>query len=367
MKLSVKRWLAILAVASVLAIAYWFGGSGGTANEPASSGTSATVGAPASPAAAEENDGGASAVDRALPDSSEYDAAEAEPEPADPEQAGAKAHSQPDSRSTVETPSEPQPDEGSSASVKSSGPAPAEPGKTREGSKDVDKEAAGKGDKSKDAAEGESPARPAPAEAPSTGAGKQPAGKTPAAAASGSGGTVKPADPKETKGKDSYLTEPVPEGKPEPVEWQQADVDKKRAFTATLSVDSSTILDHLDQFNADKLEVLPDDGVIFAAQKVTFYEGESVFDVLLREMKRHKIHMEFEMTPLYNSNYIEGIHNIYEFDCGELSGWMYRVNGWFPNYGASRYQLQDGDVIEWLYTCDLGRDIGGGQNDQGGK
>ena len=44
---------------------------------------------------------------------------------------------------------------------------------------------------------------------------------------------------------------------------------------------------------------------------------------------------------------------------GELSGWMYRVDGWFPNYGCSRYQLQDGDVVEWLYTCDLGADIGG--------
>jgi hypothetical protein len=123
----------------------------------------------------------------------------------------------------------------------------------------------------------------------------------------------------------------------------------------------------MDQFNKDKLEVLPDDGVIFPATKVTFYEGESVFDVLLREMKKAKIHMEFEMTPLYNSNYIEGINNIYEFDCGELSGWMYRVNGWFPNYGASRYQLKDGDVIEWLYTCDLGRDIGGGQTSTGGE
>jgi uncharacterized membrane-anchored protein len=57
--------------------------------------------------------------------------------------------------------------------------------------------------------------------------------------------------------------------------------------------------------------------------------------------------------------YIQGINNIYEFDAGALSGWMYRVNGWFPNYGASRYVVQQGDVIEWVYTCDLGRDVGG--------
>ncbi|WP_141504885.1 DUF4430 domain-containing protein [Paenibacillus luteus] len=167
--------------------------------------------------------------------------------------------------------------------------------------------------------------------------------------------------------KDKYLTDPVPEGKPKPVEWQDTTVDKSQKLTVTLSVTAASILDNMDLFNEDKLEVLPEDGIIYKAQKVTFYEGESVFDVLLREMKKSKIHMEFEMTPIYNSNYIEGINNIYEFDCGELSGWMYKVNGWFPNYGSSRYLLKDGDVIDWVYTCDLGRDIGGENGAAGSK
>jgi len=149
------------------------------------------------------------------------------------------------------------------------------------------------------------------------------------------------------------------EVKPDPVEWQDTSVDKEKPLYITLSVSAATILDNLSMLDESKLEVLPKDGIIYAAKKVLFYEGESVFDVLLREMKNNKIHMEFEMTPLYNSNYIEGIHNLYEFDCGELSGWMYSVNGWFPNYGSSRYSLQDGDIVEWLYTCDLGRDVGG--------
>lgn len=91
------------------------------------------------------------------------------------------------------------------------------------------------------------------------------------------------------------------------------------------------------------------------------------FNLLVREMKQSKIHLEFENTPIYNSAYIEGIANLYEFDCGELSGWMYRVNGWFPNYGCSRYELQDGDKVEWLYTCDLGADIGGGDSTRNGR
>jgi len=158
---------------------------------------------------------------------------------------------------------------------------------------------------------------------------------------------------------DKYQTAKIPEGKPVPVEPQETKVNKKKEYHATMSIVCSTILDNKDKFDESKLEVLPKDGIILAAKKVTFYEGESVFDVLLRETQNEKIHMEFVSTPIYNSNYIEGINNIYEFDCGELSGWMYKVNGWFPNYGCSRYTLKDGDKIEWVYTCDLGRDIGG--------
>ena len=157
---------------------------------------------------------------------------------------------------------------------------------------------------------------------------------------------------------DTYMTSPVPEGNPDPVEPQDT-VIGTTAMTCTLSVQCSMILDNISNLNPDKTELVPEDGVIFPPTVVTFYEGESVFNVLQREMKRALIHLEFVNTPIYNSAYIEGINNLYEFDCGSLSGWMYSVNGWFPNYGCSRYSIQSGDVIEWIYTCDLGREIGG--------
>lgn len=157
---------------------------------------------------------------------------------------------------------------------------------------------------------------------------------------------------------DPYQTEPVPEGKPQPVEPQDQNPDQGKVRYCTLSVECKTILDNIDALKKEKLSVLPEDGVIFAERQVVFYEGESVFDVLNREMKKNRIHMEFRATPIYNSNYIAGIHNLYEFDCGDLSGWMYSVNGWYPNYGCSRYEVKEGDVIRWNYTCDLGRDLG---------
>ena len=159
-------------------------------------------------------------------------------------------------------------------------------------------------------------------------------------------------------GKDQYMTDPVPEGKPLPVEPQDVTISDV-AYTCTISISCATILDHMDWLEPEKVELVPEDGWILEPTEVTFYEGESVFNVLQRTCKQEGIHMEFENTPMYNSAYIEGIHNLYEFDCGELSGWMYKVNEWFPNYGCSRYQLRDGDVICWEYTCDLGVDVGG--------
>ncbi|MCH5187001.1 MAG: DUF4430 domain-containing protein [Oscillospiraceae bacterium] len=170
----------------------------------------------------------------------------------------------------------------------------------------------------------------------------------------------------ETAEKDKYQTEPIPEDRPVPIEPQDA-VISDTELTCTLSVRCDSILDNMAWLDAEKAELVPSDGVIYAERTVTFYEGESVFNLLLREMKQNKIHMEYENTPIYSSAYIEGIGNLYEFDCGELSGWMYMVNGWFPNYGCSRYRLMAGDRVEWVYTCDLGEDVGGSYSARNGK
>ena len=136
-------------------------------------------------------------------------------------------------------------------------------------------------------------------------------------------------------------------------------------MNCTLSVRCDTILNNMEKLDEEKKMLVPKDGVIYPEQSVTFYEGEDVFLLLKRELIQNNIHLEFATTPLYNSAYIEGIANLYEFDCGELSGWMYKVNGEFPNCGCSSYILSDGDRVEWVYTCDLGNDVGGGNNKEG--
>lgn len=158
-------------------------------------------------------------------------------------------------------------------------------------------------------------------------------------------------------GKDQYQTDPVPEDKPVPAEPEEAVIGNK-SLSCTISIACNTILNNMELCEPEKRELVPEDGWILKPTTVVFYEGESVFNVLQRTCKQQRIHMEYKDTPIYNSAYIEGIGNLYEYDVGELSGWVYKVNEWFPNYGCSRYQLKDGDVIALVYTCDLGKDVG---------
>ena len=157
----------------------------------------------------------------------------------------------------------------------------------------------------------------------------------------------------------SPQTEPVPTSNPkksEPTEKPTEAPDK----TVTISVNCSTVFDNMKKLKSGKAEIIPEDGYILSPTTVKLTEGESVFDVLLRVCTDKGVHMDYRWTPIYNSAYIMGIGNLYEFDCGGNSGWMYRVDGTFPNYGCSRCSLEGGENIEFLYTCKLGYDIGGG-------
>lgn len=150
---------------------------------------------------------------------------------------------------------------------------------------------------------------------------------------------------------DQYHTSPVPEGKPAPVDTPAT---TSSDITVYISVDCKTILRNMDRLQAGKEGLVPSDGIIVPRTAVTVAEGTSAFDALELLLREEGIHMEYEWTPMYNSNYVSGINNLYEFDCGGSSGWMYNVNGWYPNYGLSRYELHNGDELQLRYTCEMG-------------
>lgn len=148
---------------------------------------------------------------------------------------------------------------------------------------------------------------------------------------------------------------PQPEQPAEQIKETQPEIKEN---VCTIGISCETVLSNMDKLDPSKKSIIPANGIILAKTQVEAVEGETVFDLLKRITRQEKIHMEFSQTPMYDSAYVEGIANLYEFDCGELSGWMYSVNGTFYRIGSSETTVKSGDVIEWVYTCDLGKDIG---------
>ena len=130
----------------------------------------------------------------------------------------------------------------------------------------------------------------------------------------------------------------------------------------TLSIRCDAILSNYDKLDPSlrSEQYVPADGVILPKTTYVLRPGDTVFDVLLRAVRHNRIPMEYQGADgnVFGTVYIEGINHLYEFSCGPTSGWVFTVNGEFPNYGCSKYELLDGDEIVWYYTCNLGQDVG---------
>ena len=85
-----------------------------------------------------------------------------------------------------------------------------------------------------------------------------------------------------------------------------------------------------------------------------FKEGETAYSLLLRTG------LDVKSRRSEYGIYVEAIEGLGEFDEGSGSGWMYRIDGEFPGYSSALYDLRAEEYVEWLYTRDLGEDVGGG-------
>lgn len=88
-----------------------------------------------------------------------------------------------------------------------------------------------------------------------------------------------PEEPDSQGDQDQYHTDPVPQGKPQPVEPEETKPDTSQQATCTISISCATILDNMDKCDESKRALIPAGGTILAASTVTFSPGESVFDV----------------------------------------------------------------------------------------
>lgn len=102
-------------------------------------------------------------------------------------------------------------------------------------------------------------------------------------------------------------------------------------------------------------DYIPKDGVILKESEFEIEDGDTVYDILIEAAKNYSIQIENNGSD--KMAYIAGINYIYEMDFGELSGWLYFVNGESAMVGCAEYELSDGDTIEWHYSLNFGEDL----------
>ena len=147
--------------------------------------------------------------------------------------------------------------------------------------------------------------------------------------------------------------------KPKPENNQTIISPKPNNKTVTIAISCKTAINN-GLNKKPGFSHLPSNGIILQNMKVEFNEGDTVFDILVKVTRKKGIHMEYRGSG--SNTYIEGINNLYEFDGGSNSGWMYSVNGVYPNYGVGAYKVKSSDVIKFNYTCNLGADLGARAN-----
>lgn len=133
-------------------------------------------------------------------------------------------------------------------------------------------------------------------------------------------------------------------------------------------------------------------GYIIAPKQVEIYQGENGAHVLDRILRSHGFDYDYTGSP-ENSFYLSAIYkedlvidpvipedlaerverdmerfdpedylkdSLGEFDFTNGSGWMYSVNGNYPNVGFADYIFKEGDEVRIRFTLAYGADIGGG-------
>lgn len=127
--------------------------------------------------------------------------------------------------------------------------------------------------------------------------------------------------------------------------------DDGEYITCNVSIDCTSVRDKLDLLKPSVRKHIPASGIILKESKIKVKKDANAYDVLVTACKLNKIVYDAEYSKVYSSTYVKGIGYLYEKMAGDMSGWLYLVNGKTANVGASRYMVNEGDTISWTYTC----------------
>lgn len=127
--------------------------------------------------------------------------------------------------------------------------------------------------------------------------------------------------------------------------------DDGEYITCNVSIDCTSVRDKLDLLKPSVRKHIPASGIILKESKIKVKKSSNAYDVLVTACKLNKIAYDAEYSKVYSSTYVKGIGYLYEKMAGDMSGWLYLVNGKTANVGASRYTVNEGDTVSWTYTC----------------
>ena len=167
--------------------------------------------------------------------------------------------------------------------------------------------------------------------------------------------TVTPTPPVETE---SETPKPETEAPTSPEAKTEAE---EGYILCTITVSCEHVYDNPDLVPDEKWLVIPKYGLILHTTTMKVKEGSTVYQVLRSACEQNGILLDAALF----SPYVRGIGNLYEFDLGRQSGWMYEVNGYYPPVGCGSYRVEEGDVIVWNYTCNRGDLQPEGEKDNG--
>ncbi len=151
----------------------------------------------------------------------------------------------------------------------------------------------------------------------------------------------------------------------------KVELEKDRKYDISLSSDGDFVLKENFEIRNDKTDPgeveIPDNknvslriegysGTILNQSNIAVEMGESIMDLTKRILDSRGIKYKEK------NGYMISIDGQAEFDKGSGSGWMFTINGKFPNKSADDLRARDYKRIEWKYTYDFGNDIGASKN-----
>lgn len=96
--------------------------------------------------------------------------------------------------------------------------------------------------------------------------------------------------------------------------------------------------------------------MLLTPRLVTVSADDTVFEILDRVTKAYGISIDYKKS-MVGTVYVRGIGGHAEFDRGAGSGWVFLVNDALATTDAGSVKLEEGDVLRWAYTLDLGKDV----------